>query len=414
VPHASSPEPPSLQKVRAALSGRRLPLAFVDLDAFERNVDRVIDQVARLGLALRVATKSVRVVELLRRISARAEERSPSGARLFGGFMCFSVEEAEHLAGHGFDDLLVAYPAFQRCDLDRAAELAGRGVRLALMADHPETIARIGGVAAALGTEVTVVLCVDMSLEIGPLHLGVRRSPLRQPEEVVALARVAAATDGTRFGGVMGYEAQVAGLGDASPFEPLANPVKRAIRAASVVELGRRRRAIVEALLTVGLAPALVNGGGSGSLDTTTRATGVTEVTAGSAFLKPHLFDYYASPHMRALEPAAFFALEVTRIPAPGMVTCLGGGYVASGPPGVDKVPRPWQPEGLELLGAEMCGEVQTPLRGARDLRLGDLVVFRHAKGGELAERFDRYHLLQGDRVVGEVPTYRGEGRCFF
>src|SRR5690606_19652123 len=140
----------------------------------------------------------------------------------------------------------------------------------------------------------------------------------------------------------------------------------------------------------------------------------VTEITAGSAFLKPHLFDYYRSAHMQALEPAAFFALEVTRKPAPGMVTCLGGGSVASGPPGPDKVPRPWLPRGLSLIGAEMCGEVQTPLRGAQGLGLGDPVVFRHAKGGELAERFDRYLLLRDGRVIGEVPTYRGEDRCFF
>ena len=156
-----------------------------------------------------------------------------------------------------------------------------------------------------------------------------------------------------------------------------------------------------------------MNGGGTGSLDTTTRATGVTESTAGSAFLKPHLFDYYSNAHVRALEPAAFFALEVTRRPAPDIVTCLGGGYVASGPPGIDKVPRPWLPRGLELLGAEMCGEVQTPLSGGASLALGDPVIFRHAKAGELAERFDRYLLVQDGRVAREVATYRGEGRCF-
>lgn len=403
------------RSVRSALAGRRLPLAFVDLDAFERNVDRVLDQVARHDLPLRIATKSLRVVDLMRRVASRAEARARAGrGRPAGGFMCFSVEEAEHLADHGFDDLLVAYPAHQRCDLDRAARLVGRGTKVALMADAAETVSAIGAAATVLGTVVPIVVCVDMSLEVGGVHLGVRRSPLRRPAEVIELARRIQATSGAAFAGVMGYEAQVAGLGDDNPFEPLLNPVKRAIRAASAVELGRRRRAIVEALRAAGLSPGIVNGGGSGSLDTTTRDTGVTEVTAGSAFLKPHLFDYYRSAHMRALEPAAFFALEVTRRPAPGMVTCLGGGYVASGPPGLDKVPRPWLPEGLELVAAEMCGEVQTPLGGAAGLSLGDPVIFRHAKGGELAERFASYLLIRGGRVVGEVPTYRGEGRCFF
>ena len=58
---------------------------------------------------------------------------------------------------------------------------------------------------------------------------------------------------------------------------------------------------------------------------------------------------------------------------------------------------------------------MQTPLQGdaARGLAVGDRVWFRHAKSGELAERVDSYHLVDGDRAVGEVPTYRGEGRTF-
>ena len=38
---------------------------------------------------------------------------------------------------------------------------------------------------------------------------------------------------------------------------------------------------------------------------------------------------------------------------------------------------------------------------------------FRHAKAGELCERFDTVLLVQGDAVVDEVPTYRGEGKAF-
>jgi D-serine deaminase-like pyridoxal phosphate-dependent protein len=278
-------------------------------------------------------------------------------------------------------------------------------------------VARLADAAVGASTVLSVVLCVDMSLELagGRVHLGVRRSPLRTPDEVVALAREVARHDVLRFAGIMGYEAQVAGLGDDNPFDPLLNPVKRWIRKASIRELGGRRAAIVAALVAAGLAPKLVNGGGTGSLDSTTPDTGVSEVTAGSAFFKPHLFDYYESDHMRALEPACFFALEVTRRPTRDMVTCLGGGYVASGPPHRDKIPLPWLPEGLSLLGEEMCGEVQTPLRLPPDTRLalGDPVVFRHAKGGELAERFREVLLIRGGECVGSELTYRGEGMCF-
>ena len=103
------------------------------------------------------------------------------------------------------------------------------------------------------------------------------------------------------------------------------------------------------------------------------------------------------------------------RRPAPGVVTVLGGGYVASGAPGRDRLPTPVLPAGLRLTGTEGAGEVQTPLRGAAadGLRIGDRVWFRHAKAGELCERFDTLLLVEGDAVVAEVPTYRGEGKAF-
>lgn len=58
---------------------------------------------------------------------------------------------------------------------------------------------------------------------------------------------------------------------------------------------------------------------------------------------------------------------------------------------------------------------MQTPVTGeaARTLRLGDRVWLRHAKAGELAERFLAYHLVRGSQVERTVPTYRGEGQNF-
>ncbi len=58
---------------------------------------------------------------------------------------------------------------------------------------------------------------------------------------------------------------------------------------------------------------------------------------------------------------------------------------------------------------------MQTPLLGpaADALRIGDRVWMRHAKAGELCERFNELHLVEGDAVVETVPTYRGEGQNF-
>ncbi len=396
--------------LRAILADERLPAALVDLDAFDRNLERVLDLVRPRALPVRIATKSVRAVSLLRRLLDR-------GGGLTRGLMCFTCEEAAFLAARGFDDLLIAYPAWQRRDLELVAKLVHDGRTVRLVADSLEGIRRISEVGAAHGVRVPIVLCLDLSLRLAGdrVHVGVRRSPLREPAEVVSLAREAESLPGTTFHGLLGYEAQVAGLPDRGPVQRALNPVKSLVRRLSVPLAADLRGATVRALTAAGLPPRVVNGGGTGSLDTTSRDQGVTEVTAGSAFFKPALFDGFSNAHVRALEPAAFFALEVTRVPGKGFVTCAGGGYVASGPAGRDKVPLPWLPEGISLLDAEQCGEVQTPLVLARDTRLrpGDPVIFRHAKAGELAERFDSFLLVASGEVAGRAATYRGEGQCY-
>jgi D-serine deaminase-like pyridoxal phosphate-dependent protein len=105
----------------------------------------------------------------------------------------------------------------------------------------------------------------------------------------------------------------------------------------------------------------------------------------------------------------------VVRRPTGGVATLLGGGYVASGPAGADRLPEPYLPGGLRLDDQEGAGEVQTPVSGqaAYSLRVGDRVYLRHAKAGELCERFDTLFLVEGDAIVDEVATYRGEGRAF-
>jgi D-serine deaminase-like pyridoxal phosphate-dependent protein len=243
------------------------------------------------------------------------------------------------------------------------------------------------------------------------MHLGVRRSPLRTPADVVRLARHVAARPELRFDGIMAYEAQIAGLADAG----LALAAFKRLSRRAVIE---SRAAIVAALTAEGLPASIVDGGGTGTLDANAREPALTEIAVGSGFLASHLFDDYRG---LGLTPAAFFALPVARKPAADIVTCHGGGWIASGAPGLDRLPRPVYPAGLSLLGMEGAGEVQTPLKvgvGASQkhrvtLEVGDPVFFRHAKAGELAEHVNEYLLVRGDKIVDRVHTYRGMGRCF-
>jgi D-serine deaminase-like pyridoxal phosphate-dependent protein len=254
---------------------------------------------------------------------------------------------------------------------------------------------------------------LDMSSDFPGLHFGVFRSPIDGPGAALALAAEIARHPSLRLDGLMGYESQVAGLMDAVPGQGARNAVIRLLKRRSIPEVNERRRATVAALAAAGHALRFVNGGGTGSLESTREDSSVTELAAGSGLYVPTLFDHYRAFRGR---PAAGFAVAVTRAPAPGVVTCAGGGYPASGPGGVDRLPRPWLPAGCALIATEGAGEVQTPVRVPAGVTLapGDPLLFRHAKAGELCERFNELLLIEGGVVVDKVTTYRGDGRCFF
>lgn len=385
---------------RRALHRHSLPAALVDMELFEANLAAIL---ARAGnLPVRLASKSVRCLALLRHALA-------SHARL-RGLMCFHAREACMLAANGFDDLLVAYPTLQHDDIRAVCEQIHHGATITLMVDCPEHVHRLAAVAGEAGVRLPLCLDVDMSMRLPGLNFGVFRSPVRGVETALEVYQAIRGHDSVSLEGVMGYEAQVAGVTDATPGQGPKNAVVRLLKKRSIPKLTARRDAVVRALRDAGAEPRFVNGGGTGSLESTTADTKVTEVTAGSGLYSPGLFDNYSGFRH---EPAALFALEVVRRPDEAHVTCLGGGYVASGGVAPDKQPKPWYPAGLSLEDNEGVGEVQTPLKGPDLPGLGDPVFFRHAKAGELCERFNDLLLIRDGRIEAAVPTYRGQGWQF-
>lgn len=209
----------------------------------------------------------------------------------------------------------------------------------------------------------------------------------------------------------MSYEGHIAGFGDNVAGKHAQNVAVRWMQRRSIAELRDRRARAVELVREVADLE-IINAGGTGDVHLVAQEPAITEATAGSGFYAPTLFDSYST---FTLQPAAMFALPISRRPDPKTVTALGGGYLASGVGGKDRMPTPYLPSGLTLDPVEGTGEVQTPLYGdaAWRLRVGDKVYFRHTKAGELCERFERLHLVRGAEIVDSVPTYRGEGRTF-
>jgi D-serine deaminase-like pyridoxal phosphate-dependent protein len=382
------------------------PFAFVDLDALRANARFMLDQAA--GKPIRIASKSVRSVALLRRIL----DLDPG----FRGILAYTLPEALWLARQGFEDIVVAYPTV---DLEALAEL------VEIAAAHPESAPvpmvdsppHLDLIEAAIhGGARQIRVCLDLDLGWWPaggklVRIGPKRSPVRTPEQARRMAAEISERPGTGLAGLMAYEGHIAGVGDRIPGRPLRSAAIRCMQAASERDIRRRLPRLVAAVSELAELE-FVNGGGTGSLARTAAGGAVTELTAGSGFYAPALFDNY-----RALDliPAAFFVLPLVRRPGPTLITALGGGYPASGAPGANRLPTPHLPEGLHFDRQEGAGEVQTPLQGvgSRRLRIGDRVYLRHAKAGELCERFGSLYLVEGDRIADEVPTYRGEGKAF-
>lgn len=379
-----------------------LPCAFLDEVALERNIQSIIELSG--DKKIRIASKSLRSVPIMKKILAENDR--------FQGIMCFSPREALFLIEEGFNDLLLGYPAYDERALHEISLLTKQGIIITCMVDCEEHIVYLEKIAVESSGCFRVCLDIDMSSRIFQFHFGVRRSPVKDVQSALKIVEKVKASPYLILDGVMGYEAQIAGVGDDMPKQRLQNKLISYLKKKSVLEINERRGNIVKEIQNLGIELRFVNGGGTGSIKTTEQDHSVTEITVGSAFYSPKLFDYYKEVKF---QPAVGFAVPIVRKPAPHIYTCLGGGYIASGAVGKEKEPEVWKPHGAKLLALEGAGEVQTPVyyNGEEQLYIGDTILFRHSKAGELCERFPVLYRIKQGEIVGEYSTYRGDSQCF-
>ena len=384
----------------AATADLETPIGAISLEALSSNA---FDMLARAnGKTIRVASKSVRVRSVI-----EAVLKVPG----YAGVLAYTLPEALWLATT-IPDVLVGYPT---ADSDALRTLGTDEKLVSRVTIMIDSVAHLDLVDAAIAPgkrkNIRVAIELDSSWDAPVLgHTGVFRSPIHTPEQARALAEIVVSRPGFTLVGMMGYEAQIAGLAN-KPASALRGLAVRWIQRRSVAELADRRGRAVAAVRAVANLE-FVNGGGTGSLESTSADESVTDIAAGSGLFGPHLFDQYT--HF-APAPAAAFSLSVVRKPTADMATILGGGWIASGPPTPDRMPQLAWPQGLAMVPREMAGEVQTPVTGsaAAALHVGDRVWLRHTKAGELSEHLNAFAIVEDGKIVETVPTYRGEGKAF-
>ncbi|MDX1425551.1 MAG: alanine racemase, partial [Kiloniellales bacterium] len=134
------------------------PALVVDLDAYERNLDRMAAALAGRGVGLRPHAKTHKSPVI-------ALEQMARGAV---GACCQKVGEAEALVAGGVPDVLVSNQVVGAGKIARLVALAG-AARMAVCVDDARNVAELSAAATAAG----VTLRVLVEIEVGMARCGV-------------------------------------------------------------------------------------------------------------------------------------------------------------------------------------------------------------------------------------------------
>src|SRR3954471_2174428 len=212
------------------------PALVIDLEAFERNIARMAAHCRKQGIALRAHAKTHKCAEVARRQIA-------AGAI---GQCCAILDEAEHLAAAGIENILITSPLVSENSVRRLIALNARAPGLMAVVDSAEAVSRLSQAAFTAGQTLTLLVDIDV---------GHPRTGIAPGEPVAALAAQIAQSPGLKFAGIQGYAGHVQHIAD------------RAEREAASGEAIEKLCLTRDLLTGRGLAPAIISGGGTGSFD---------------------------------------------------------------------------------------------------------------------------------------------------
>src|SRR4051794_14442251 len=141
------------ERLDAATADLDPPLAVLDLDALDANADDLVRRAA--GKPVRVASKSVRNREVLRRVLDRPG---------FAGILAYSLAEALWLSDGDSPvstDVVVGYPSVDRAALRRLAGDEAAASRVTLMVDSVDHLDLVDSVVPP-SRRPTLRICLDV------------------------------------------------------------------------------------------------------------------------------------------------------------------------------------------------------------------------------------------------------------
>jgi D-serine deaminase-like pyridoxal phosphate-dependent protein len=287
------------------------PALVIDLDAFERNLERMADFVRAAGVRLRPHAKTHKSPSI-------AARQVALGAV---GVCCQKVSEAEVMVAGGVADVLVSNEVAGAGKLDRLAALARRA-KIGVCVDDAGNVAELEAAAAKAGAQLDVLVEIDV---------GARRCGVPPGEPAAQLARGIAGSPHLRFAGLQAY------YGSAQHVREAAE------RKAQIARAVEHVKETLRALKAAGLEASTIAGAGTGTYENEAASGLYNELQAGSYVFMDA--DYARNKRadggaFDTFEHALFIYATVMSTPAPERVIVDAGLKALSVDSGM---PVPWQ-----------------------------------------------------------------------
>ena len=361
----------------SARSSVPTPALVIDLTALERNIAAMAAFAAGWGVRLRPHAKSHKCVAIAaRQIAAGAV-----------GVSCATLDEVAAMVGGGIAGLLLTSPIAGGPAFARLEGLLRRDSGISVVADDPAAIAVLDAMAGRVGTPVRVFIDFDV---------GQRRTGCQTVAAAVSLAQEIRARPGLVFGGVQAYAGHI------------QHVISQEARSAAAAAVAERVLELCAALESVGLAPPVVTGAGTGSVEFDGPGGVYTEMQAGSYIFMDT--DYLAVDGIAArYRPALFVDTTVVGVQWDDHVATDAGtkAFALNGPP-----PLSAGGEGgwaYSYDGDEFGRITLGP--GARRPAWGERLAFVVSHCDPTVVLYPRFVCVRGDRVEGYWPiTPRGGG----